>query len=302
MLVIWTAFFLYSATDVIVRFYEGYPLSRLTLKSKKKQTTNAWQKKNLPALTNWQKQLKAFSKKGFDEKSAGRIIELVFKALGEIASVSLQKPLNPEFLMPTRLGNVLRSSEMYAFDRYAIVDTAIWPRLLPVLPREITKHLEEKNNLFMFLLNSSFLAYIISFISTMAFLLGICMPIFPQQWGFDPQTLFFIGYKFIPVEGYGGLSIVALIFGYMLYRIAVNAAEDFSMYIRASFDLYRINLLRQLNWEPPQTLEAEKTLWLEICKFLIAGELIPFDFSDHPRIFYQQANDSTQASQEAERP
>ena len=87
-------------------------------------------------------------------------------------------------------------------------------------------------------------------------------------------------FDFVTPVSYLGFTFVLITFGYILYRVAVNAAEDFSMYIRSSFDLYRSNLLRQLNWKPPKTLDQEKRLWLEASKLLIGGDLFPFDLPD----------------------
>ncbi len=280
ILVMWVAFYLYSANDVTVRLFEGYFIPKNFYEKKEdKKKQVLWEKKNLPRYTEWKKKQHAASvndEQLTEEKIKSHFV-LFIKALVEIANVDIKKPLNISSQMPTRLGNVLRSSETYAFERYFIIDTAIWPRLLPVLPSEMTKHLEEKNNLFMFLLNSSFLAYILFLVSALSGVLGLLID-FPEKY-------FYIGYEFISAWSYVGLSLIFLIFGYILYLVAVNAAEDFSMYIRTSFDLYRIDLLRQLNWEPPKKLEDERKLWLELSKHLIAGSLFQPKFASFKRKF-----------------
>ena len=141
----------------------------------------------------------------------------------------------------------------------------------------------------MFLLNSAFLAYFLSFGCA---IFGFIVPHFKVS-----KNFFYIGYGLISAESFIGLSVVFMIFGYILYRVAVNSAEDFTMYIRASFDLYRINLLRQLHWDPPKTLDEEKSLWLEISKLLITGNRIEADFSPFTRKVYleNQASSSAEA-------
>jgi hypothetical protein len=280
ILVLWVAFYLYSANDVTVRLFEGYFIPEQFYRQKEtKEAQEGWEKENLPIYTKWKNDREKMDDNVvFTDANIQLNLETVFKALAEVANVNIKKPLNISHQMPTRLGNVLRSSETYAFERYFIIDTAIWPRLLPVLPAEITKHLEEKNNLFMFLLNSSFLSCALSFLSFIFGSLGLILPANTL-----PKDFFYIGYQFIPAWSYLAFSIILLGFGYLLYRVAVNAAEDFSMYIRSSFDLYRTNLLRQLNWELPETLEKEKSLWLEVCKLLIGGNRFEADFSPFVR-------------------
>jgi hypothetical protein len=278
-LVVWVAFYLYSANDVTVRLFEGYLMPESFYKKKETLGTQIeWEAKNLRGYTAWKKEKEQLDKiDTVTEVESRQHFISMLSALAEIANVNLRKPLNVSSQMPTRLGNVLRSSEVYALERYNIFDGAIWPRLLPVLPVDIKKHLEEKNNLFMFLLNSAFLAYFLALASA---IFGLIIP----HINF-PEGFFYIGYEFISAANYIWLSVLFLIFGYLLYLVAVNAAEDFTMYVRSSFDLYRINLLRQLHWDPPKTLEAEKNLWLEVSKLLIAGSRIEADFSDFTRKF-----------------
>jgi hypothetical protein len=124
------------------------------------------------------------------------------------------------------------------------------------------------------------LVYGLSFFSAITGIFGFMLPMLNLS-----EDFFYIGYDFISAWSYLGLSVVFLIFGYVLYRVAVNAAENFSMYVRASFDLYRINLLRQLHWDPPAELDDEKNLWLEVSKLIIGGNRFKVDFSDFTRKF-----------------
>ncbi len=64
-----------------------------------------------------------------------------------------------------------------------------------------------------------------------------------------------------------------MVFSYVLYFIAVKAAEDFSFIIMAAFDLYRFDLIKQLRIKMPDTLEQEKRVWKKIDRFIREGEL-----------------------------
>ena len=288
-LVVWVAFYLYSADDVTVRLFEGYSVPEWIYKKEANSESQIkWEARNLPIYTKWKEAKEKLDQaEVVSEDDAHQLSLSGLRALAEIAKVNVKKPLNQNYQMPTRLGNVLRSSEAYALDRYLIFDTAIWPRLLPVLPAEIKRPLEEKNNLFMFLLNSAFLAY---FLSLTCAIFGLLIPCFNF-----PHNFFYIGYDFISPSIYIWLSALFFAFGYALYSVAVNAAEDFTMYIRSSFDLYRVNLLRQLHWEPPATLEEERALWYELSKLLIAGSKIEANFTTFTRRF--QVENKTSSSE-----
>ena len=276
---LWVAFYLFSADDITVRAFEGYFFPRwLKTALIDKQKVN-FEQKHLKHYQAWQALEKVIveqlEKDGFiDDEDRKKQMKNFLKAQSELANVGLRYPLDKEHLMPTRLGNVLRASEMYAYERYAIGEITIWPRLVPLLPVEIVQTIEEKNNHFMFLVNSAFLAFAnaaigmcFGLIGIMAFPPSILYPYTVKAAGF-----FSIGYDHIAPLGYILISVVLSGFGYVLYRISVNSAEDFSLYVRTSFDLYRKNLLRQLDWKPPKTLEAEKEIWRNISKYLIAAE------------------------------
>ena len=52
-------------------------------------------------------------------------------------------PAHLDKTLPTRLGNILRASEVYAYDRYGIDSAIIWTRLRPILSAEAVAPLEE---------------------------------------------------------------------------------------------------------------------------------------------------------------
>ena len=126
-----------------------------------------------------------------------------------------------------------------------------------------------------FLINSALLVYCNGLFSLLFGIVGLPLTLFPNL--IKPLTLkvqgfFYIGYDFINPIGYLVISALLFGFGYVLYSIAVNVAKEFGMYVCASFDLYRVNLLRQLNWPPPKTIIEEQELWRNISRFIVAAE------------------------------
>lgn len=89
------------------------------------------------------------------------------------------------------------------------------------------------------------------------------------------------------------IALLLIFIGYRIYDIAVNAAQDFSLFFRTGFDLYRIDLLKQLYRQLPNNLADERNMWLSISTFLIAGERLIFDERkvNYPAYKYYDNND-----------
>jgi len=305
---LWVAFYLFSANDITVRLFEGYLFPKRLRIALIERQQKGWDKRNFTKLRKWRRINKSINERidrgeEISENELARNAKYFLEAHEELAEIEIRSPMSADDLMPTRLGNVLRASEMYAYERYAIEEITIWPRLVSVLPGSIIRHIEEKNNHFMFLINSSFMVFVNAFFSFVFGFIGLPIILFPnfvRSLVGDTSKIFYIGYDFINPLGYLLISVLLSGFGYILYRIAVNVAEDFGMYVRASFDLYRVNLIRQLNWQPPKTLEEERELWRDITRFIIAAERlgeVKFPQFQHAQISELNSNDGVQKNQ-----
>ena len=104
--------------------------------------------------------------------------------------------------------------------------------------------MEEKNNHFMFLLNSTLLIYISCGFSILTSLVGFyyqsCKGMLFCNTLQGVQNLRG-GFSAIPPQMYLVLSLILIYFGYRLYLIAVNAAQDFSLFFAR--DLIFIGLI-----------------------------------------------------------
>lgn len=145
---VWLAFFLFSSVDWIIKFFEGYYLPTWLyrkLVSVQKRRINRKIK-----TYNIARNLKADPSKSNDYQRFFNSIW--YDAMGDIQDLELQAPLEEQNVMPTRLGNVFKASELYAYDRYFIEAITVWPRLFAILPSQFVKDMEEKTNHFMFYL------------------------------------------------------------------------------------------------------------------------------------------------------
>lgn len=276
----WLGFFLFSSVDSIVKLYEGYyfpkPIKWLFNLNKKRKLRNDTENYRYIQEVKG-KDLDEYDKKWDD-------------AYEELHNLELDTPLDENDLLPTKLGNIFRSTELYAQDRYSMEAVTIWSMLFGVLPSQFAKTMEEKNNHFMFLLNSSLLMYLAGISNVVASIVGRFMEKSPSFFlnAWLAQSIFQNGYETIPPKLYLLISVILFAFGYMLYRVAVNAARDVCMFHRAGFDLYRIELLKQLNRKRPKNLHEEKNLWFDISQFLIAGEKLEWDMDniEYPSYYY----------------
>jgi len=270
---IWIGFFLFSSVDWVVRIFEGYYLPEFL--SKRMIERN---QKYLQAKTKKYREISRILKKDVSdrvESEEWKYEHWYDEALKELKLLELDMPFDEGYVMPTKLGNIIKASEVYAQDRYSIEAVNVWPRLFAVLPAQFLKDMEEKNNHFMFLLNSCLLLFIASGVAQFAGLAGYYREACSISWIckiFQKQYLLELGFHNTTPLRFIFFSVVLFLGGLLLYTIAVNAARDFGYFYRAGFDLYRMDLLLKFKRELPKSLDEEQNLWLEISEFLAVGE------------------------------
>ena len=146
-------------------------------------------------------------------------------------------------LMPTRLGNILRASEIYALDRYGIDSVIIWTRLNPLLTDKATISLQDSKIAMDFMLLMSVLA------TTITLIWCPLLAIFTNHLG-----LFL-------------LCALGWPFAWICYQNAVQRSFDYGEELKAIFDLYRHELLKALNRPIPADIDAERKEWQALSFF-----------------------------------
>jgi len=215
------------------------------------------------------------------------------KAFLEYANFGKYAPIVSGSLLPTKFGNIIYSCEEYPLDRYKIRSLGMWTRLAQVLPVNFRNQLEEKNNQMIFLLNSYLMSYLIGIVALLTGVISICSYIL---FGISYRGAYLLGLynnalaikmtlQTIAIEksiDYLFIGVLMLIFGYLLYYLALPVAEGFGTLVRTAYDLYRFDLLRQLSQEIPPNNEEEGRLWNRLSQLFIAGRnytAIPLNFS-----------------------
>jgi hypothetical protein len=240
---------LYNLNTPIIRFYEGYP----------------WRYSWLGRWRTWRHRSKCIAlmaeQAGMrtlvhalrrSEPRSERLSRLEARLTHVGSLLRSQYPLDPTSVLPTRLGNVIRSFETYAERQYGIASITMWPRLEAVMNEEDAERMDGAKVSFDFMLNISVLATALALVVVSA-----CLMV-----GTTAEL--------------GETAIVAgLLMGiaYLFYRGAIPRAAAWGGHVKATFDLQRWTLLERLGYRiEPRTVAAERALWGEISRRMVFGD------------------------------
>jgi hypothetical protein len=235
---------LYNLNTSLIRLYAGYPWQHSWLG--KRATAS-----HLRRL-EWAESRRAFLRQLIQEDAPAdprnAELEVWRSRLGQ--RVKNEYP-GPELVLPTRLGNVMRSFEEYPRNVYGISTVSVWPRLVGVLNKESLALLDDTKASFDFMINASFLSGALSG-SILAAGLVVPARIHWTAW-------------LVQVAVTAGAS-------WLFYLGSVNAAAAWGGQVKSAFDLFRWDLLKKLGYtHVPEDAEAERDLWVQISKRMIYG-------------------------------
>jgi len=174
-------------------------------------------------------------------------------------------PSRKDLIIPTRLGNVMRSFEDYPDTQYSMSAITLWPRLVAKIDKDYAAGMDDAKTSFDFMLNTSVLSFLSAAVITIA-----------GWYYFPPSNLFYtpgsVSATVLVVSWL--LTIVAfLILGYLAYLAAIERAAAWGARVKAAFDLYRGDLLKQLGYERSNlTLKEERSLWDGVSLQLLYGD------------------------------
>jgi hypothetical protein len=217
----------------ITRLFEGY-----------------WPRPLLP-LRNWRTRYHAARWQELDRRAAAAIGDTEKNEIFAQQLTYYPPPTHLDKMMPTRLGNILRASELHAYDRYGIDSAPIWTRLWPLLEPEQKAPLEE------YKLTRDFMLLMAVLSASFAIVWCPILAAGTRRW-----DLF--------LACAAGLPLAAI-----FYRTAVQAAIAYGEQVRVIFDLHRGVLLKALGRTTPATLDEERKEWLRIGRFLYRNVPLP---------------------------
>lgn len=169
----------------------------------------------------------------------------------------------PDSIRATALGNVVESYNAYPFKRYSMEGEVFWPHLQHVM-KDVAKA--------DFLTTIQDFRILLDFCLTMASL-GVLYGVLAALGG---------PWLWLDARFWGIIAVVAFLVSYgIYYRVAVFVAMQYGDLIRASFDLFRLQLLYALWRKHPAMRSVELEIWKQISQLLVFGEVQ--DFEIRPR-------------------
>ncbi len=244
---------LYNLNTPIIRFYEGYPWRHSWL--------GKWK------TERYQQQFTAAQARANGMRTLLRTLTDKHEHYQDILREwnQIQRHLNAMFpgkrdlVLPTRLGNVIRSQEHYSDLQYSIDAITLWPRLIASIPKDYIAALDDAKVALDFMLNSSLLSAILALAALSAGLFyPPALPVWDTTWALWLPWLF--------------SWIAFALLSYLFYLGAISRASAWGALVKSAFDLYRWDLLKQLGYtQPPATPQEERKLWQNISRQMIYG-------------------------------
>lgn len=200
-----------------------------------------------------------------EERHKSRLDEMLLDQR-RAPQIYAQYPLSGNEVKATRLGNILRASERYPYDRYGANAVLVWPRLYPLLPESVITSIAQAREALEFLLVLSALATAFGVLSGIYLLVVVA-----------PVWLFLVCF-------WGALAVALL-----AYRSSLGSALLYAEVLRSAFDLYRLDLLTVMRLPAPTDADSEGQRWTEVNRLILRNVPLPEPYSLPPAL--AQAND-----------
>lgn len=157
-------------------------------------------------------------------------------------------PADARYLMPTRLGRVLRAAELASWERYRLDGVVCWPRLWLLLPESVRDELSRARE---------------------------ALDAAVELWLWGLLTLIWT-----PWSWWVAAPALALLL--YAYRAALRHAQVYASLIVAAYDLYRGELYRALRWPLPGSPAQERAQGEAVTRYLWRGSDADTPAFTHP--------------------
>jgi hypothetical protein len=268
ILTVLIGFTLTALNTYILKLFEGYivvpPLRFLYNYNKRKHVYRA--NKLAEDIEILKREIRKIERQSQQDSRLEVELEVLRDKYYTIASQYEQNyPENPIDIMPTRFGNTLKAAENYSGDRYGFDGVQFFPRLVHVIPQDYKVMIDTTRNELSFLVNMSILSFV--FTAQCAFAVAYVMWSFPLTSTGSAMFLEFI-LKSMP---YSLAAIFGFVSSYFFYNASIFSVTSFGLLIRASMDLFRLDLLKKMNLESPADSIEEFNTWTELNELIVLG-------------------------------
>ncbi len=155
-------------------------------------------------------------------------------------------------ILPTKLGNVFRSMEVYPGWKYGLDGVFFWDRIMLLVPDETKQTIDKRFALVDMFIELTWIFFFAAFIYSIVL-------------AYDENHI-------LSTVSFG----VFLLLSYFSYTMSVQAALEFGIYVRSTFDLYREELWDKLKNGQFVKLDSlpEKERWDNIFRYLYHYDII----------------------------
>lgn len=269
MMTVILGFTLTALNTFILKMFEGYvipaPIQFLYDKSRRIHRERAQsQRRHRDILEEKLRALKKIVKSNpAREQEFEELKALHYKAA---ANYGLVYPDDPNDIMPSRFGNTLKAAESYPGERYGFDGVQFWPRLVHVIPTEYKLSIDGTRNELSFLVNMSVLSILFSLscVAAIFFSMGAVNGV-----GTNPGVFIdflWVVFRFLALAALGFISCI------FFYNASIFSVGSFSLMIRSSFDLFRLDLLKKLGLKRPKDSIEEFDMWDNLNELVALGE------------------------------
>lgn len=253
---------LYDLNIPIIRIYEGYPWQKSFLG----RGLGYLQKRRLQRARKLSCQAKKLRDELAQPNQDASLVSDVRASKNDLdLFLATQLPDEESYLLPTRLGNVIRCFERYASLAYGMDAIVFWPRLVSKIDPGFASTIDEAKTNFDFMLNLSFLS---ALTSLAAVTIGLAMPV-PLEWSYQLPWLW--------------RAFFFVVLAVLFYQFAINRAQAWGVQVRAAFDLYRLDLLKALGYQQkPLTYQEERAIWFKLSSEIQYADerILPLPYDD----------------------
>jgi hypothetical protein len=240
---------LYNLNIPIIRLYEGYPWADSTLGKYFvwREARRFKEASDLFTGASWVGPKLAAAVPGDP-----LVAELQQQRTDLAQVLNSELPESGDFVLPSRLGNVIRCFERYPRLAYGIRAIVVWPRLIAKIDSGFASTIDEAKTSFDFMLNISFLS---ALTACVVLVIGLAKQS-ALSWNGSGPWLW--------------RATVFIALARVFYRFSIPRASEWGGQVRSAFDLYRFDLLKQLGYlRRPLTSQEEKALWGQISNQLL---------------------------------
>jgi hypothetical protein len=155
-------------------------------------------------------------------------------------------------LLPTRLGNVLRSAERQAGQQHGFSDAVeMLPRIYPYISPPLAQNVRDARD-------------------DLDTACRMCVVLWTIALG-SGCTLTADGAVAASAGAWLAVPFIAAVFGVFSYRAAIRCAGEYGRTLYYVFDLHRRDLIRALGYVPPEDPGEERRLIEAITRWLVSG-------------------------------